>query len=260
MDKSTDLEKEEYNKFIKASVYDGSFFGDAKAWYLFRYVQPVCHRTILFFMVLIIGFVTYVLVMTIQSSFPIKEKVGISIRPKDQSRYFPVIKSLKDSIEVSGVDEAVLKYLLIKYVEKRENYDLRETDIQALNDQMNYIKNNSSLKEYRNFQSFLSKKNPNSPIIYFGRDYQRIVDIGLVLFPKEKDVGFISRAKNFVVRDIPNRADIYHTITIKANSKTKSTQKYLAKINFKFSGVDADLPPGSRLDFMITSYKIYKIK
>ncbi|MFT6077754.1 MAG: type IV secretory pathway component VirB8 [Rickettsiales bacterium] len=211
-------------------------------------------------MVSVTGFVSYVLIMTIVNSFPIKEKVGISIRPKDQSRYFPVIKTLKDSIEVHTVDEAVLKYLLTRYVEKREGYDFSKTNISALNDQMNYVKNNSSLKEYQNFQGFLNKKNPNSPIIYFGRDFQRIAGIDLVIFPKKEDANFISRAKNFVISEVPDRAEIYYTITTKINSKTKSTQQYLARIGFKFSGVDAKQAAGSKIDFMITSYKIYKIK
>ena len=157
-------EQQEYNDFVKSLVRDGSYFKDARDWYIFRYVQPVCERTMLFFITIISGFVTYVLVMTILNSLPIKQEVAVIIRPKDQSLYFSVITPLRDSAELKNIDEAVSKYLLAEYIKKREGYDFRRTNIEALNNQMNYIKNNSSIQEYRDFQAFLSKNNPNSPI------------------------------------------------------------------------------------------------
>ncbi|MES2677990.1 MAG: VirB8/TrbF family protein [Pseudomonadota bacterium] len=253
-------QQKEYNDFIKSLVADGSYFKDARDWYIFRYVQPICERTILFFIVIITGFVTYILAGTILNSLPIKQEVAVIIRPKDQSRYFPVIKSLKDSVEIKNIDQAVSKYLLAQYVKKREGYDLRKTNIEALNNQMNYIKNNSSIQEYRDFQSFLSKNNPDSPIIYFGRDFQRIVDIDSVEFPPKETDNLIDTARYFVANDLPNNANVKYTITTKVNSVVTSTQRYLVKINFKFSGVNSKKSNNSGLDFTVISYKIYKIK
>ena len=256
----TPEQQREYNEFIKSLVASGSYFKDARDWYIFRYVQPVCERTMLFFAALITGFITYVLVITTIGSLPIKQEVPVAIRPTDQSRYFPVIKPLKDSADLKTIDESVSKYLLIQYVKKREGYDFRKSNIVALNNQMNYIRNNASSQEYRDFQGFLDKNNPDSPIIYFGRDFQRIIDINSVEFPQKEANTMIDTAKYFVSNDLPNNANIKYTITTKLNSVNTSTQKYLVKINFKFSGVNSKKTTDSKLGFTVVSYKVYKIK
>lgn len=253
-------EQQEYNDFVKSLVRDGSYFKDARDWYIFRYVQPVCERTILFFIAVISGFVTYVLVMTILNSLPIKQEVAVIIRPKDQSLYFSVITPLRDSAELKNIDEAVSKYLLTEYIKKREGYDFRKTNIEALNNQMNYIKNNSSIQEYRDFQAFLSKNNPDSPITYFGRDFQRLVDVKSVEFLQTKTDTLIDTARYFVASDLPSNANIKYTVTTKINSITTSTKQYLVKINFKFSGVNSKKSSDLNLDFTVISYKVYKIK
>ncbi len=253
-------EQKEYNEFIKASVNDGSFFKDARDWYIFRYVQPICERTILFFANIIAGFVTYILIITIFNALPMKEEKAIIIKSKDQSRYFPTITPLRDSVDIKSIDEAVLKYILSNYIKKREGFDFRKTNIEALNNQMNYVKNNSSIQEYKDFQNFLSRDNPESPIFYFGRDFQRVVEIESVEFPERKTNNLAAQAKYFVVSDVPVTANIRYTITNKVNSVATSSQRYLVRVNFKFSGVNSKKNSNSRLEFMVTSYKIYKIK
>lgn len=259
-DNLTPEQQEEYNQFIKASVADGSYFKDARDWYIFRYVLPICERTILFSAAIIAGVITYVLVMTTIDSFPLKEQVRIAIRPKDQTMYVPIIKKLRDSVELSSTDEVVAKYLLVQYLKKREDYNFREINLQALNDRLNYIKNNSSDQEYKNFQDFLSKDNPESPIIYYARDFQRVVYVDSVSFKKEETTNLLDKAIDFIPNKIPSQVDIRYTITNKINSKNAGSQKYLARIDFKFAGIDSASKGSSRLGFTVISYKIYKIK
>ena len=126
MPKNLTPEQQEYNNFIKASVASGDYFKDARDWYMIRYVYPVCERTILFFIAGFAGVIFYILTTTIMTSLPIKEEVPIIIRPTDQSKYFPVIKKLKNSVELQNVDEAVVKYLITEYIKKREGFDFRK--------------------------------------------------------------------------------------------------------------------------------------
>jgi type IV secretion system protein VirB8 len=256
----TPEQKQEYNDFIKASVADGSYFKDARDWYILRYVYPVCERTILFFIAIFSGLIAYILAVTIISSFPIKQEVAVIIRPKDQSTYFPVIKKLKDSVELENIDQAVSKYLLTEYIKKREGYDFRKTNLEQLNNQLKYIKNNSSLQEYSNFQGFLSKENKDTPINYFGKDFQRMVDIESVAFVKPNASTIIDKARDFVKVEVPSEASIKYRITTKINSTVISNERYLVKIKFKFSGIDGKKDPDSKLDFVVIGYKIYKIK
>jgi type IV secretion system protein VirB8 len=253
-------DQKEYNVFIKESVANGTYFKDARDWYMLRYVYPVCERTILFFIALFAGVIFYILATTIILSLPIKQEVAIIIRPTDQSKYFPVIKKLKDSVAIKNVDEAVSKYLVTEYLKKREGFDFRKTNLEDLNKQLKYVKNNSSLQEYEKFQSFLSKANENTPIKYFGRDFQRIVDIDSVSFVRQNVGTLIEKARDFIKSEIPSEVIVRYRVTTQINSTNVSSKKYLVKVKFKFSGIKAEKEPNSRLDFMVIGYKIYKIK
>lgn len=257
---NTDQEQKEYNDFIKSSVADGTFFRDARDWYIFRYVEPICQRTILFFANVIAALITYILIITISNALPMKEEKAIVIRSSDQSRYFPVIKPLRDSVELKSVDEAVLKYIVTNYVKKREDFDLRKTSIEILNNQMNYVRNNSVVQEYKDFQNFLNRENSDSPLIYFGKDFQRSVEVESVEFINKDIASLADQAKYFVTSEVPQSANVRFNVTIKINSVATSSQKYLAKINFKFSGIGSKNNGDQRLDFLVTSYKIFKIK
>jgi type IV secretion system protein VirB8 len=260
MSKNLTGEQKEYNDFIKASVADGSYFQDARDWYILRYVYPICERTMLFFIASFAGVIFYIISTTILASLPIKQEVAIVIRPTDQSKYFPVIKKLKDSVDLQNVDEAVSKYLITEYVKKREGYDFRKTDLEALNKQLKYVKNNSSLQEYSNYQNFLSKSNDDTPIKYFGRDFQRIIDIESVIFVRQNLGTLVEKARDFVKYDVPSEVSVKYRVTTKINSINTSSQRYLVKIKFKFSGVDTEKNSDRKLDFMVIGYKIYKIK
>lgn len=254
-----DQEQKEYNKFIKASVTDGTYFRDAREWYMARYVEPVCHRTVLFFINIIFGFVTYMLVITIVGALPMREERAIVVKSKDQSRYFSNIVPLRNSVDLKSVDEAVLKYLLTEYVKKREGFDFRNTTIEDLNNQLNYVKNNSSIQEYKDFQNFLNRDNPNSPLIYFGRDFQRIINVDSVEFAQREITNLTEQAKFLIARDVPVSANVRYTMVTKVNAVTSSSQKFLVTIDFRFSGIN---PKNNdrKLDFLVNSYKIFQIK
>ena len=137
---------------------------------------------------------------------------------------------------------------------------LEKTNLADLNKQLKYVKNNSSLVEYGSFQDFLRKSNKNSPIKYFGRDYQRVVDIESLTFVRKSDGTLIGKARDFVRSEIPSEVSVRYRIITKINSVNVSNERYLVKVKFKFAGIDIEKRAGSRLDFMITGYKIYKIK
>jgi type IV secretory pathway component VirB8 len=255
-------EQEEYKEFIKRSVKDGSYYKDALDWYIFRYINPVCERTMLFFIAIIAGLTTYALILIVKNSLPLVEKVPVVIRAEDTSLYFPVIKKLKDSQDIRTVDEAVVKYLLVNYLKEREEYDFRKADIEALNRKFNAIRNNSSVQEYRNFQAFMSRENAASPIANFGKNITRKIEINSVNFKRGQIDTFAQRAKDFMSAELPEEVEIrYNTIT--NDSGKVMTEKYFTRITFKFSGVnekrDTDEKGTERLDFLVISYKTYKI-
>jgi type IV secretory pathway component VirB8 len=251
-------QQQEYNEFIRESVANGSYFRDAQDWYIFRYVYPTCERTILFFVAIFSGIIAYILFITAIESFPIKQEVPIIVYPKNQSKYFSVIKKLNDSVKLQNIDQAVSKYLLTQYIKKREGFNFRKTNLEALSNQLNYVKNNSSMPEYKKFQNFLNRDNIDSPINYFGKDFQRIVHIESVLFIKSYKLTLVDKARDFIKTDIPSSADIRYRITTKINSIDVLNERYLVKVKFNFSGVDvkSNLAP----NFLVNEYELFKIR
>ena len=253
-----DIKELEYNNFIKSSVADGSYFKDAVDWYIFRYVHPICERTIIFIIAIFAGFVAYCLSTVALESLPIKEDVPVIIRARDQSQYFPVIKKLKDSVEVTNIDEAIVKYLVIEYVKKRENYDFRKDNLLELRSKLDYIKNNSSPQEYANFQNFLSKNNKYTPLNYFDLNFQRKVEISSFMFVRQKTDNLIDGFKEFLITQIPQEIIVRYKVKEILNSREISDQKHLVKIKFNFSTINSRKSAyrTSRIDFLITDYKI----
>ena len=76
----------EYFDFIKEETSNGRFFKDALDWYLFRYVSPICDRTLLIFGSILSFIICYIVFEIIKISFPLVVKDPIIIKAKDQSQ------------------------------------------------------------------------------------------------------------------------------------------------------------------------------
>ena len=178
--------------------------------------------------------------------------------------YFPYLIKLKtqDDKNVKSVDEAVLSYLLKKYVMNRENHDYSDAEIEPINLKFNKIRNTSSSAEYINFQNFMSKNNPASPIYDFGKDAYRKVDIDSVNFIENNPKTFSDKAKSFLIDTIPTDAEVRYTLHYKHADGQETDQKFLVKINFTFFGIHRmesnDTNPS--LQFIVNSYKTYTIE
>src|SRR3989338_2411649 len=269
--KNEDSEQaKEYFNFIKSSVADGSYFKDAVNWYFFRYVTPICDRTLLIFGAMIAAVVFYFLWQMIQGAFPLVVQEPVFIRAKDQSKIFPSLVALKPKKSqadydqaIKTVDEAVLKYLLSVYVEDRESYDFSKARIEDVNQKFNRIRNTSMESEYKNFQLIMSKDNPASPIHNFGQNVIKKITIDSVHFVKIGTQYFAARALQYLSNDIPKEAEIRFsaiTTTIDAYGEAKyNRESYLAKIIFAFDGVDKNNKSGI-LRFTVNNYQLFKVR
>lgn len=264
LSKEEQEQKAEYQQFVKEAAFDGSYFKDALDWYMLRYVSPLCDRTTMMFVSIIGAISIFCLVQIIDGLFPLVEKVPIVIRSKDQSLYTPFIKSLRSSENKDlTVDDAIAKYLLAVYVNDRESYDYRKSEVEDVNRKFNRIKNTSSYSEYKNFQLFMSKDNENSPLNDFGRNVFRTIEVQSVTFIKNKDQDYYLRLKTFFQSSLPTEAEVRFVATMHSfdenNNEKKESTNYLAKIKFNFSGADRKAQSGF-MSFVTNSYKLYKVK
>lgn len=269
--KEKNEEAQEYFEFIKNSTRDKSYFKDALDWYLFRYVSPICDRTLLIFGSAIAAVVLYFLVQLVESAFPLVVQEPIFIRSVDQTRYFPNLIEVKPKKgndgydpEVKTVDEAYAKYLLSYYVKDREGYDFRKAEVDDVNKKFRHMRNLSSASEYRNFQAIMNKDNPNSPILNFGLNVVKTIEIDSVKFSRKEGSDFATKARIYLSNNIPTQAEVRFTATTKTvneDNQNIDTQKdrFLAKINFTFDGVNKDAKSGP-LNFAVNSYTLYKVK
>lgn len=260
----------EYLGFIKESVDSGKYFKDALDWYFFRYVTPICDRTLLIFGAIVAAVVLYFLYQMIQSAFPLVERDPIFIKSVDQSRYFPSLVRLKPKEgqpnydpAITNIDEAVAKYLLTVYLEDRESYDFSKAEISDVNLKFNRIRNTSSAAEYKNFQLFMSKDNPNSPIQNFGQKVVKSVKIDSVHFIKKTPQNLFEKAQAFFSDKVANNAEIRFTATTKTTTPygevREDRERYLAKINFNFDGVDAK-EKNRNITFIVNKYQLFKVR
>jgi type IV secretory pathway component VirB8 len=263
--------KEHFDE-IKQKVEDGSYFSDALDWYFFRYVTTICDRTILIFGGIVAAIIFYFLLQMIQGAFPLVVQEPIFTRAKDQAQYFPSLVHLKPKEGEAGydpnvktVDEAVLKYMVEKYVRDREEYDFSAAEIQDVNIKFSRIKNSSSEMEYRKFQLFMSKDNLSSPINDFGLPVRRSVKIDSIKFVSREASHFASRALYYITGKIPTEADVRFTVTktsIGENEELQTeTQPYFVKMNFTFDGISK--PDKNKLNiikFTVNNYELSKIK
>ena len=268
--KESQEEADQYFEFIKASVADGSYFKDAINWYFFRYVTPICDRTMLIFGAIIASVVLYFLVQMVQSAFPLVEEVPVFIKAQDQSVSFPNLVALKprkgqagyDS-SVKTVDEAIAKYLIATYVKDREGFDFIKAEIADVNNKFNRIRNTSSAAEYRNFQLVMSKDNPESPINHFGQPVTKRVEIESIKLVQKEEQDFAHRAREYLTNKIPTEAEVrFSTVTrvknVESSNPEETRDRYIVKISFVFDGVNKD--GRGMLNFNVNGYKLYKVK
>lgn len=272
-------ELREYFDFVRASVKDGSYFKDGLNWYLFRYVDPFCQRTIFTLAGIIACIVCYCLINMIEGAFPLIQRDPIIIRAYDESQYFPSLVPLKPHEKGLGsekydptiktVDEAILKYLLTAYISNREGYDFSKSDIEDVNSKFNRIRNTSSDSEYREFQMFMSKDNPNSPILNFGHNVIKTIEVKSVKFIKREPTDFASKAKEFISIKIPSEAEIRFVANTKTTDESSlistDRQNYIARIIFDFAGAakqskkEKETGQLTKLGFVVKQYKLYKV-
>ena len=249
-------ERLEYREFIRASVKDGTFFEDAFDWYIFRYVTPLCDRTWLFVVAFASSIITYTLVLMIINSLPIVSKVPVIIPAKDMAVYYPKITALNDSPDIKTIEEPIIKYLVIKYLKDREEYDFSKMNTNDLNTKFEIIKNNSTSNEFKNFKSSISLNNKNSPIRDFGTNVSRKVEIESFSFKRNLSDDFLSKAKNFVYTQVPTQASIAYKLTINSNSGQVTQTRYVADISFKFSNIN-NKSLDNDLEFSVSDYKLF---
>ena len=260
-------EVDEYLTYVKSTVADKSYFKDALDWYFFRYISPNCDRTYLVFGALLGALILFYLFEMYSGAYPLVQKVPIFINANENAEVFPYVYPLKIAVSKENsdknftADEIVAEYLVKKYVETRESYDFSKAEVSEVNDKFNQIRNTSSGDEYRTYQMFMSKDNPDSPIQNFGKNISRSIAIDSVRIIKKDTGNALDKAKEFIVAKVPTEAEVRFIATTKTIDNTGAQETkdiFFAKVAFDFPGIDRNKKDD--IKFIVKSYRLFKLK
>jgi type IV secretory pathway component VirB8 len=150
--------------------------------------------------------------------------------------------------------------LIENYVKERESYDFRKGNMNELNNKLEFIRNNSSSKEYRNFKKYFNRSNPQSPVRFFGKNAYSEVDIISVSFIKEQNQNLVKLAQDFLYINLAKEAIIDYKIKTYFNNKPSSLRRRV-KISFSFPGIsDKSGALKKELDFSVNNFAYLKTK
>tara|TARA_B110000259_G_scaffold59887_1_gene70817 strand:+ start:6237 stop:7031 length:795 start_codon:yes stop_codon:yes gene_type:complete len=255
-------QKKIYNDYVTTMVDKNLYFKDSLEYYLSRYVTIRCQRTCLIIILLFASLILYILTFEIIKLLPIKQPLPILISAKDTTKYYPSIKSLRKSYdaEVISINDMVARYLVENYVKQRESYDFRTGDISDINNKLEFIRNNSSSKEYRNFKKLFDRSSPLSPVRFFGKNSYSEVSVVSVSFVKEKNKNLIKIAQDFLYINLAKEAVVDYKITRYVGNKKISSNKRVA-ISFSFLGIN-EKSGGlkKKLNFTVNNFVNLKIR
>jgi type IV secretory pathway component VirB8 len=250
----------EYQKFIKESVANGSYFNDSVDWYLFRYVKPVSDRSMLFCIILIIGFIFYLIKSMLDVAYPaghnrLKLPIVISqplfIDFVDQGKYQPNLLPLKKTNINKNLttDQIIINHFLSFFVKNFEEFDYSSANLALVNEKTDLVRNMSSYQVYTQFQKMMEKSTPNSPMLYFGKNYSRTININNIefLYPQKKSglkENIDHLLKKIIIQvkpEVPDSAIISFSDTVKTIDEFKRIKtinnNYRYWIKFKYSPI-----------------------
>lgn len=143
---------------------------NTKNWYADRYQTVFVQRNILAAITLIALVATLISSYSVAQLTPLKSVQPFVIQVDDKSGQTQVVNPLSNK-EIMA-NQAIKQYFVAKYVRARESYD-----------QINYQDNYANVRVmsdpliFKEYQKFMSPDNPDSPVVVFGLNGRRIVDM-----------------------------------------------------------------------------------
>ncbi|MFN7039034.1 MAG: VirB8/TrbF family protein [Alphaproteobacteria bacterium] len=225
------------NRSITDYIKSGNYFIDSKNWYFRSFIYPIVERSVLGAISIIFIIILFQVLLTINSLFPIKQRIPLIIKLQDSNDKIPLISTISNKNE--NPQESVKKYLIKRYVENWESYQF-----DTVEKQINVIKNSSSKYIFKKFYNYISLNNPDSPLLY-QKQISRMVQIISMDFDDDES--------NVVVQFTVNSID--------NNTKNETLTRWIANINFQIEDIVTlmESKESKSLDFIVTDYQVRQV-
>jgi type IV secretion system protein VirB8 len=219
-------------KSAKNYVESGEYFIDALKWYKSKYINPFCHRSLLFILSSIVLALFFSIVLNINSLLPMVTSVRYSTNTNSSENKSAQI--IRVNHENSDPLASIAEIMIQNYVSQRETYDYNN-----LKKQFIYIKNTSTRMVFRRFYNYMNINNPSSPVLLYQKDIIRsyyFISSSFLASTRSK-VKFQSIAKDNTGEIFENK--IWEVI-----------------VDYEIEPINTALPDGSRFNFTVTDYQL----
>lgn len=218
-------------KSVEEYIKSGEYFVDAKKWYNSKYLYPFVQRSILLIFCTILVIALIGISIQLKILFPIVNHVRYSI----YSSSFGKVANVKPANQVKNNPLLSISNIMLEnYILHRESYDYGK-----LEQQLAYVKNNSTKIIFRKFFNYISIDTPESPVMRYQKYVRRTIHVNSIKHINDNSavIIFESWAKNTSGEILENtlwEATVYYDID---------------KINIK-------VPANSKFNFVVTGYKL----
>lgn len=217
---------------FKDYVESGKYYSDARKWYSYKYVHPFSQRSLTIILSIIAVIIFTCLTANIYKLFPVIVKVKYIVNADESAN--KSTKIIKANQIPNNPSLSVTDLLIKNYVTLRENYDYDN-----LRNQFIFIKNNSTRIVFNRFFESMNIDNPKSPVMLFQKKATRKTTIISTdhLADNKVAVKFNTIAKNDLGEIVENAT-------------------WQAVIEYEIDKLQANLPGGTRFNFVITDYQL----
>ncbi|MCE3233339.1 MAG: ptlE, partial [Rickettsiaceae bacterium] len=222
------------NKEIAEKIRDGSYYTDAREWYTRQYLYPITERTFLVIIASVVCFVFILSVANIKSLITENPIIPFPIKVENAADYFSFIKPLSQNSE--NTQEAVAQHLIEDYLRTREEYIPSEMRGDKLKHKLKKIKSSSSKTVLDEYKNYMSELNPYSPVIRYGDDTTRSINI---------------KSFKFIGNDAASgKAHItFESVTKKPNEEPENKSLWEATVLFRLPDIETIAHTGAPLRF-----------
>jgi type IV secretory pathway component VirB8 len=224
---------------VKELVETERYYDEARGFYDLTYHAPISARTY-FVIVIALGIIVFwVSLNSFMSIFPLNPKIPFVMSSQDVYDELPVMEKLAKGNETKN--EAVMRFLIRNYVERREYYNFfQPAEIEKNFYNIRFHSIREVLMEYRNF---LDTGNASSPYNIYGRDTSRTVKITSMKIDRSSSTF---------------QAYIEFTETLSGSKKSISPE-WIAEMSFTYTPfeVKQDLEDISLTNFFSVAREVY---
>lgn len=221
------------NEELVEHIKSGHYFSDARKWHYSKFLLPTLYYKGI-----------SILLILVSASAIYSGYTAYKLSKVEQVKYLHNMHNIFSSqmrsihmprASMESVLETVIKYSLANYVIQREKYDSKKVQ-----DQTEFVKNNSSQEVFNQYKNYINEQNPISPINRYQTSANRDITIHNIVFDSSQNQAVI------LYRSIVKN-NIYQII---------EDMNWKAEITFSYDKINPYKTETQNVKYQIDSYKL----